>query len=137
MTIDIGNLFESLPEDISKEVFSDIVQGENIKIERIMGKSGAKLAALRVKIYTEQYQWSKAKNALDAFYGFSPDANFAREMSPYLLKIDAGFKALKTREEAEQIAQIQRDKEAVQYAEKQRLLKNELDKKKAEKNARK
>jgi len=38
MTIDIGNLFESLPEDISKEVFSDIVQGENIKIERIISK---------------------------------------------------------------------------------------------------
>jgi len=38
MTIEIGNLFESLPEDISNEVFSDIVQGENIRIERIISK---------------------------------------------------------------------------------------------------
>ncbi|MCH6565210.1 MAG: cupin domain-containing protein [Proteobacteria bacterium] len=38
MTIDIGNLFESLPEDISKEVFSEIIQGENIRIERIISK---------------------------------------------------------------------------------------------------
>lgn len=38
MTIDIGNLFESLPEDISKEVFSEIIQGENIRIERIVSK---------------------------------------------------------------------------------------------------
>ena len=38
MTINIGNLFESLPEDISKEVFSEIIQGENIRIERIISK---------------------------------------------------------------------------------------------------
>lgn len=38
MTINIGNLFESLPEDMSDEVFSDIVQGNNIKIERIISK---------------------------------------------------------------------------------------------------
>ncbi|MFT5048235.1 MAG: cupin 2 domain-containing protein [Porticoccaceae bacterium] len=38
MTIDIGNLFESLPEDMSKEVFTDIIQGENIKIGRIVSK---------------------------------------------------------------------------------------------------
>lgn len=38
MTIDTGNLFELLPEDLSKEVFSEIVQGENIRIERIISK---------------------------------------------------------------------------------------------------
>lgn len=38
MTINIENLFESLPEDISTEVFSEIIQGENIRIERIISK---------------------------------------------------------------------------------------------------
>ncbi len=41
MTIDIGNLFESLPEDIDKEVFSEIIQGENVSIERIISKGNS------------------------------------------------------------------------------------------------
>ncbi|MFT6051888.1 MAG: cupin 2 domain-containing protein [Halioglobus sp.] len=36
MTTDIGNIFESLPEDISKEVFTQVIQGENIRIGRIV-----------------------------------------------------------------------------------------------------
>ena len=38
MAIRIGNLFESLPEDISDEIFSELVRGDNIKIERIVSK---------------------------------------------------------------------------------------------------
>lgn len=38
MTIDIGNLFESLPESIKEELFTEITHGENIKIERIVSK---------------------------------------------------------------------------------------------------
>ena len=38
MTIDIGNLFESLPDTINEELFTEIVRGENIKIERIVSK---------------------------------------------------------------------------------------------------
>jgi cupin 2 domain-containing protein len=34
----IGNLFESLPEDISDEIFSELVRGDSIKIERIVSK---------------------------------------------------------------------------------------------------
>jgi cupin 2 domain-containing protein len=38
MTIDVGNLFESIPENVSEEIFTDIARGENIKIERIISK---------------------------------------------------------------------------------------------------
>ena len=38
MTISSGNLFESLPEDIPEELFTDIILGKNIKIERIVSK---------------------------------------------------------------------------------------------------
>ena len=38
MTIDAGNLFESIPDSIHKELFTQIVHGENIKIERIVSK---------------------------------------------------------------------------------------------------
>ena len=38
MAIEQGNIFESLPEDISKEIFSELVRGDNIKIERIVSK---------------------------------------------------------------------------------------------------
>ena len=41
MAIRIGNLFESLPEDISNEIFSELVRGDNIKIERIISKGHA------------------------------------------------------------------------------------------------
>jgi cupin 2 domain-containing protein len=36
LAIDLANLFESLPEDISHEIFSELVRGDNIKIERII-----------------------------------------------------------------------------------------------------
>ena len=38
MNIDMGNLFESMPEDVSKEVLTGLVHGENVKIERIVSK---------------------------------------------------------------------------------------------------
>lgn len=38
MAIEQGNIFESLPEDISKEIVSELVRGDNIKIERIVSK---------------------------------------------------------------------------------------------------
>ncbi|MFC1777127.1 cupin domain-containing protein [Pseudomonadota bacterium] len=33
---DTGNLFESIPENISDEIFSALVQEENVRIERII-----------------------------------------------------------------------------------------------------
>lgn len=38
MTINAGNLFESIPDSIQKELFTQIIDGENIKIERIVSK---------------------------------------------------------------------------------------------------
>lgn len=38
MTTAIENLFESLPEVISEELFTEIVSGENVKIERIISR---------------------------------------------------------------------------------------------------
>ncbi|MFT6389143.1 MAG: cupin 2 domain-containing protein [Cellvibrionaceae bacterium] len=32
------NLFESIPDDISEEIFSELVQGENVRVERIVSK---------------------------------------------------------------------------------------------------
>ncbi|SCZ86638.1 hypothetical protein NSMM_620002 [Nitrosomonas mobilis] len=39
MTINAGNLFESIPDSIQKELFTQIIDGENIKIERIVSKN--------------------------------------------------------------------------------------------------
>ncbi len=38
MTINVENLFEFIPEDISEEIFTEIARGKNIKIERIISK---------------------------------------------------------------------------------------------------
>jgi len=35
---ELGNIFESLPEDIGKEIFSELVRGDSFKIERIVSK---------------------------------------------------------------------------------------------------
>jgi cupin 2 domain-containing protein len=35
LTTDIGNLFESIPEQFNQEQFSDIVRADNVRIERI------------------------------------------------------------------------------------------------------
>lgn len=45
MAIRIGNIFESLPEDISDEIFSELVRGDNIKIERIVSEGHASPAS--------------------------------------------------------------------------------------------
>ena len=45
MATRIGDLFESLPEDISDEIFSELVRGDNIKIERIVSKGHASPAS--------------------------------------------------------------------------------------------
>ena len=45
MAIDLANLFESLPEDISNEIFSELVRGDNIKIERIVSHGHASPAS--------------------------------------------------------------------------------------------
>lgn len=34
----MGNLFKSIPDDISEEIFSELAQSENVKIERIISK---------------------------------------------------------------------------------------------------
>lgn len=36
MNIDVGSLFESVPGDISEEIFTGLVQEENVRIERII-----------------------------------------------------------------------------------------------------
>ena len=36
MNSDTGNLFESIPENISEEIFSELVREENVRIERIV-----------------------------------------------------------------------------------------------------
>jgi cupin 2 domain-containing protein len=38
MNIDRGNIFDSLPEDISEEIFTVLAQGEAVKIERIISR---------------------------------------------------------------------------------------------------
>ncbi len=38
MNSDTGNLFESIPEDISEEVFATLVREENVRIERIVSR---------------------------------------------------------------------------------------------------
>ncbi len=38
MATKIGNLFESIPEKISEEIFSDLVLENNVKIEKIVSK---------------------------------------------------------------------------------------------------
>ena len=38
MATEIGNLFDSIPQHLSEEVFSELVRGDKIKIERIASK---------------------------------------------------------------------------------------------------
>mgnify|MGYP003658629182 CR=1 FL=1 len=38
MTINVTNLFDSMPGDLEQEVFSTIVQSENVKVERIVSR---------------------------------------------------------------------------------------------------
>jgi cupin 2 domain-containing protein len=38
VTYDIGNLFDSVPEAISGELFSELARGDNVRIERIVSK---------------------------------------------------------------------------------------------------
>ena len=38
MAFDSGNLFESIPQQLSEEIFSDLLRGENVRIERIVSK---------------------------------------------------------------------------------------------------
>jgi cupin 2 domain-containing protein len=38
VNIDMGNLFESIPVDIGEELFTELVRGENLKIERIISQ---------------------------------------------------------------------------------------------------
>ncbi len=34
----MGNLFNSIPDDISEEIFSELAQSKNVRIERIISK---------------------------------------------------------------------------------------------------
>ena len=45
MATEIGNLFESSPEKFSEEQFSELVRGDNIRIERIVSKGHASPAS--------------------------------------------------------------------------------------------
>lgn len=38
MNTEIGNLFDSIPGDINQEIFTDLVRGNGIRIERIISK---------------------------------------------------------------------------------------------------
>ncbi|HEY9035654.1 MAG TPA: cupin domain-containing protein [Pseudomonadales bacterium] len=45
MTTGIGNVLESLPETLDEELFTEIIRGENVKIERIVSKGHASPAS--------------------------------------------------------------------------------------------
>ena len=76
------------------------------KVEKMMGRSGARLAALRVKIYADQAKWFKAKKALKQFYSFSPKEAYARKISPYAIKVDDALER-----EQKRLDKIQRSNE--------------------------
>lgn len=38
MNTNTGNLFESIPKDLSNEIFTELVSAENLKIDRIVSK---------------------------------------------------------------------------------------------------
>ena len=38
MATKIGNLFESIPEKISDEIFSELTRGDNVRVERIVSQ---------------------------------------------------------------------------------------------------
>lgn len=38
MTADIGNIFEAIPAEINQEIFSELVQSDKVKIQRIISK---------------------------------------------------------------------------------------------------
>ncbi len=41
MNSDIGNLFDSIPENVSEEIFTQLLHGQDFRVERIVSKGHA------------------------------------------------------------------------------------------------
>lgn len=72
---------------VSMEAYDDALAAIT-KAEQLLGEAKAATTAMKVKIYYGQGHYQKAKGALDTFYTFSAGDNLAREMAPYLTRID-------------------------------------------------
>ncbi|PKH04553.1 hypothetical protein CXF72_00270, partial [Psychromonas sp. MB-3u-54] len=76
------------------------------KAEELLGASNASTTAMKVKIYFGQGKYQTAKRELSTFYNFKAGNNLAREMAPYLTKIDKKITEEKARIVAEKQAAI-------------------------------
>ena len=99
------------------------------KVESLLGKSNARLSALKVKTHFEQEKFIEAKAEIDVFFGFKAKDVLAREISLYLMKVDNGIEKQKRKELAkkERVAREEADRIAREKEERDRLAREKTE----------
>lgn len=80
--------------------------------ENMLGKSNARIEALRAKTLHHKGDIEGAKRALDRFHRLSPKSSLVREMAAYDREIEARYAANKTRIAANRRAKAEKDRQA-------------------------
>ena len=80
--------------------------------ENMLGKSNARIEALRAKSLHHKGDIAGAKRALDRFHRRSPKSSLIREMAAYDREIEARYAANKTRLAAARRAKAEKDRQA-------------------------
>lgn len=80
--------------------------------ENMLGKSNARIEALRAKTLYHKGDVEGAKRSLDKFFGYAPSASLTREMTGYTRDIEAKYEEGKARAAAARRAQVEKDRQA-------------------------
>jgi len=121
--INANNFFEAKDYDKALQKISEV--------ETLLGKPSATALNLKIKIMVARGQFVKAEQALDKLYSLSPNGEVLEDIAVYSTIIEKNIDRARRRIETEQLAQKQRDKKAAEYAEQQRIIRIEKDKKEA------
>lgn len=85
--------------------------------ENMLGRSNARIEALRAKALHQKGDIEGAKRTLDRFFKYSPNASLTKEMAGYAREIEARYEANKTRIAANRRAKAEKAREARAAAE--------------------
>ena len=85
--------------------------------ENMLGKSNARIEALRAKTLHQKGDIEGAKRSLDRFFNYSPNASLTKEMAGYAREIEARYEADKSRLAAARRAKAEQDRKARAEAE--------------------
>lgn len=88
----------------------------------LLGKTNARIEALRVKIYFDQKDYNKAKEALTSFYEFDATDALEREMSVYIIRIDEKLEEERLRIERERKAEIEKQRQEARRIQEETLI---------------